>query len=207
MGLWFPDTSTPLSLSQIIEQAQESVGPRTIQRYPTKVAMELALPGAAAENGMLCYVTADSTFYARIGGAWKAQWRPWTSWVPALTALGGNPNLGSTGVALGKHCIIGGTVHAQGRFAFGGTGITVGSGEYQVALPVAAKDAAESHLYGSAWLFDTSAALTSLAACLVQGTGVFNFRHHGGASVVTSAAPWTWASGDQIRFQLEYEAA
>lgn len=124
-----------------------------------------------------------------------------------MTGLGGNPNLGTGGVAEGKYCVLGGVVHAQGRFVFGGTGISAGSGEYQVPLPVAAKNASEALYYGSAWLFDGSAALTSIAACLVQGSGIVNFRHHGGSSVVASATPWPWATSDQIRFQLEYEAA
>lgn len=180
---------------------------RNVMRFASIAARDAVLTGAGLTDGMLCYVAATKSYYGRVNGAWVVFWRPWTTWTPTLTALATNPSLGSTGVALGKHCVIGGTVHAQGRFSFGGTGVSAGSGEYQVALPVPPKDASESHYYGSAWLFDTSGALTSLAACLVQPTGVVNFRHHGGASVVASGTPWTWATGDQIRFQLEYEGA
>lgn len=178
---------------------------RTVMRFASIAARDAALPSPV--DGMLCYVAADKTYYGRSDGEWRPWWRAWTSWTPLLTGLATNPSLGSSGIATGKYAISGGTVHAQGRFAFGGSGVSGGSGEYQVPLPVAAKNPAEALFYGTAWLFDGSASQTNIAACLVQPSGIFNFRHHGGTSIVDAGRPWIWATGDQIRFQLEYEAA
>jgi hypothetical protein len=73
-----------------------------------------------------------STTAGDIGGAWAA-------YTPVLTATTTSPNIGSTGTIVGRYTQIGKTVHFEVQVQVSGTGITAGSGNYMISLPVAAQ--------------------------------------------------------------------
>lgn len=65
----------------------------------------------------------------------ESKWNPWT---PTLTATTTNPNLGSTGTAVGRYIILPtGFCVARFEITFGGTGISAGSGPWWLSYPVA----------------------------------------------------------------------
>lgn len=68
-----------------------------------------------------------------LAGGEAADWKAWT---PVLTGSTTNPNLGSTGTAVGKYFRWGRFVVARFRLTFGGTGISAGSGQWHVSYPV-----------------------------------------------------------------------
>lgn len=130
----------------------------------------------------------------------------YADFTPTLTADGGDPNLGSTGSASGRYTQIGDMVHTAGVIIFGGTGISAGSGTYEIAYPVAPAD---NNIVGSAVLFDSSASFRAAATPYFLDAGEFRIVFGAGTAtgLVTHALPWTWAAGDFIRFSMTYEAA
>lgn len=131
MGLWYPDKSTPLSLRHVVEEAQKSVGPRTIQRYPTKIAMELARPDGVAQNGEACFVIAENGYYVRASGAWKRLWEdsllPFTGTSPAFN-IGGLRSHRS-----GPWVVLNGVALASAAYTLAGGATGVGMGTVQHA--------------------------------------------------------------------------
>lgn len=64
---------------------------------------------------------------------------PWTAYTPVITGSGSNPNIGSTGTITGRYVQIGKTVHFEAQITVGGSGISAGSGNYSITLPVTAE--------------------------------------------------------------------
>lgn len=133
----------------------------------------------------------------------------WQSWTPALTGSSSNPNLGSTGTAAGRYIQIGEFVIATAVFTFGGAGISDGSGNYLVSLPVNADTSVASAICGNGYIFDSGAARYLITAEISTATtGILLFNNTGGAGAVTDAAPVaTYAASDRIMITLTYEAA
>lgn len=78
----------------------------------------------------------------------------WTSWTPALTATS-NPNTGSTGTALGHYIKVGRLVRFNAVIQTAGTGISGGTGDYRLSLPVAHKDSGSALVVvGNGFVFD-----------------------------------------------------
>jgi hypothetical protein len=61
----------------------------------------------------------------------------WTSYTPALTSSGTQPVLGTGSVATGKYVQINKFVYGYFNLQFGTAGITAGTGNYFISLPVA----------------------------------------------------------------------
>lgn len=138
----------------------------------------------------------------------------WNTYTPTLTATTSNPNIGTTGQIFGEYRrVMGGEwVFVQVHVVFGGTGISAGSGTYQISLPYPCgtfTNVANSFLNGVVRLFDSSA---SSFACgypfIGNGGNLIQFasphRSAGGADNVTNSNPWTWAAGDEIQFSAFY---
>lgn len=66
---------------------------------------------------------------ARVAGAFS-------TWTPVLTAATTNPTLGSGSVQDGGYVQIGKLVTAWFHIQFGSSGISAGSGDYRISLPV-----------------------------------------------------------------------
>ena len=89
---------------------------------------------------------------------------------------------------------------------FGST-TTIGSGAYTFTLPVASVFSTTTYVnLGSASMRDTSASANRIGAAILTSPTTFQIVAADGTTV-GSAAPWTWASGDILSINLEYEAA
>jgi hypothetical protein len=134
----------------------------------------------------------------------------WTSYTPTWSTTGTAPALGN-GTLVGKYKQIGKTVKVYIALT-AGSSTTFGSNTFTFALPVAA---ANTRLTGVAQCFDSSAAGNRCAGALdlVTSTTVDIYAYGNnspGSPVggnVASGVPFTWASGDRLVIELEYEAA
>lgn len=137
---------------------------------------------------------------------------PWRSYTPVLTAVTTNPSLG-TGVALGAYQQSGKTVVYQGQIPFG-SGMSAGSGVYDVSVPAAANTTRWPYRRVGVWT-----GFHAVTGGRVEGVVAFD----GAASALVllyrdaypvgnlvyagSATPWVWAQSDAIDFAVTYEAA
>lgn len=127
---------------------------------------------------------------------------PWTSYAPVWSASGTAPVLGN-GTLSGAYRQVGKTVTARGQLTMGSS-TTFGSGGYRVSVPVAARSGSVSESAGVLWIFD-SGVQTKVGACaFVDATRLWLVVPTGD---ITATNPHTWASGDIIRWTIEYEAA
>lgn len=179
---------------------------------------EGAAPATPAAGRVRVYAKADGSTYQKddagleTGLAGGSSGGTYAAWTPTLTADGGNPNIGSTGTATGRYTQIGKLVHAYGRIVFAGAGISGGTGEWEIALPVAASSNAfpgNSTIYGTAILYDDSTATFQLAAVYALDAGECRIALNkvGAPLTAQGTAPWTWAASDQLILELTYEAA
>jgi hypothetical protein len=139
-----------------------------------------------------------------------------TSWGSAWTAY--SPTL--SGITLGNGTLtayykkIGSTVHVRCDLILGST--TSFSGTTIIGLPTPVRTAAgygQGSPIGAAFMYDSSAgsASRSIGTAVYDPTsgGAFFIADAGvatGNRTVLNSVPWTWASGDQLRFQGTYEA-
>lgn len=126
----------------------------------------------------------------------------WTDYTPTWTAASSNPAIGN-GTLAGRYMQAGKLVITTGRILAGST-TTFGSGLWKISLPVNAKDGTlhvgaalcydsgteSGRRPGVAWMFDAA---------------TLRFESNGGD--VDSDTPFTWASSDQLRWSIWYEAA
>lgn len=132
----------------------------------------------------------------------------YTAYTPTVTGSVSNPGLGSTGTASGRYVQIGKHVHALIAITFAGSGITAGSGDYRIGLPVPASTAV--NLYGFGYHYDASAGspYTLPLVATVGGSSSNTALIYGTAgSVVGSSNPAAPAVNDMIVLSLVYEAA
>ena len=127
------------------------------------------------------------------------------SWTPALTASTTNPTLGTGSSQTGRYGRVNKSVYGQGQISFGTSGTAAGSGFYYVSIPVTAQAAGQ--LVGTWQGYDSSANASYFGFLISETTSRCLLYYNNPASVVTNAAPWTWAASDFIRVQFAYEAA
>jgi hypothetical protein len=131
----------------------------------------------------------------------------WTAYTPALT----NITLGNGSLAGSAYIQIGKTIKFRVLLTLGST--TVISGGMQFSLPVAALTALGSGNYpvGDSSLRDSSASATVYGGCrmLASATGIAPTYNNTATSSTdcTATLPWTWAVGDTVWIEGEYEAA
>ena len=115
----------------------------------------------------------------------------WIAYTPTWTNL----TVGN-GSITGRYIQIGKTVHVFVTLGFGST--TSVSGIFYASLPTAAA----ATPIGTGWAFDDSA---------VQWNNLtfthVNYFISASGSRYSATHPWTWATGDAIRFSMTYEAA
>ena len=127
----------------------------------------------------------------------------WDIYVPTVTGTT-DPSIGN-GVLTGRYLRLGKTIICTIVMQMGSM-TTYGSGTWTITLPVASVWASQTDVsMGSAHLFDTSAT--------ARKTGqVFNVDQStvqivtDSATLVGTAVPWTWATGDVLSLDLVYEA-
>lgn len=131
----------------------------------------------------------------------------WTAYVPVWTCQNANPVLGDVSLA-GRYLQVGKMVTAQFKMV-GGSTTNFGLGQFFFSLPVVASALALSYCIGSGWVQDTSAgSLTTAAVNLLDQTHMNLFiTGVGSGNLISSANPFTWATGDEYHASLCYEAA
>lgn len=123
---------------------------------------------------------------------------PWTSFTPTWTNL----TVG-TGVGTYSYLRVGRLIVASYEFVLGGTS-AVGTGPY-VTLPVAA--AANQLISCVSEYRDLSAPAVYAGVVLLSGTVLLPCRLTEARTSLSATAPFTWASGDSLRWIVEYQAA
>jgi hypothetical protein len=126
------------------------------------------------------------------------------------------PTLGGTGWAIGDGTLafgyaqIGKIVHVRGVLTWGSTS-TYGSSTLTLTLPVTAGGSSTNRATASTMYYDTSAGKYFQGSAFVSSTTASFFGSDGGANMqmdgLISTRPFTWASGDSIRFGITYESA
>lgn len=138
----------------------------------------------------------------------------WQTYTPQLTATTTNPTLGSGSVQQGTYYRVGKLVAVHVFIKFGTSGVSAGSGTYEVSLPVSmdltnittlAVPAGASAV-GSGHIRDDSASggNNDLMAGARSSTTV---RMHANGQNVGDATPIVWAASDSIALMLSYPAA
>ena len=131
---------------------------------------------------------------------------PWTTYTPDWTAATTNPVLGNGNIT-GRYKQIGKTVFVSVKVNMGSE-TEYGEGQWRVSLPVAAQSGYSAILpttlldNGTNWYQGISyteyGGSTSYVTLTYTGSVVL--------SVVNSAAPFTWTTGDAFSFSGSYES-
>ncbi|MER6098333.1 hypothetical protein ABT154_21245 [Streptomyces sp. NPDC001728] len=131
----------------------------------------------------------------------------WQTYTPTWTAATTNPVLGN-GSIVGRYKRIGKTVHLQIDLAMGST-TTYGSGAWSVTLPLVAAAASGSRIGTAQALGGTRFQGQVVISSAASGTSAF-FPASASVSNLSSVAsnvPFAWASGNELRITVTYEAA
>jgi hypothetical protein len=134
-------------------------------------------------------------------------------YLPQLTAVTADPNLGADGTAEGLFTRIGDLVHYEFRFEFIGAGIAQGSGIYLISTPTPV-DTIQTSVHTSLGMvtvldasvgtrrFVTRNAVTALALRPINATA-----YAADADVTDATVGLTFAAGDTISGAVTYLAA
>lgn len=138
------------------------------------------------------------------GSDWATLLTPYS---PALTAVTTNPVLGSTGTAVGRYFRMGDWIKGWADFEFGGAGVAAGTGAYRISIPFAIDTILVLRsVTGICFYRDSSAASNQSGQNNFQTATTLALKDEAGADV-GAAAPWTWATGDEIHCEFSYPAA
>ena len=147
------------------------------------------------------------------GGAWReiphrdGGGSAWSTYTPTLTATVSNPNMGSGATRQGRYIRYGRTVTVEVILIFG-SGMSAGSGFYEISLPVTARTQANGRRTGSAYTWDNSGSGDFADGVAFINSGATDrVRLSIDSSVVGHNAPWAWAANDEIGLTITYEAA
>lgn len=138
---------------------------------------------------------------------------PYSTYVPELTATTVNPTYGASPTKSGQYIQIGKFVHCFGHINVGGAGFAAGTGDYRISLPVTASVPIANAKIGTARLVDASAVALALPQCQVISGGLTLGMSYpaawpsGASTQVGAAAPWVWAQGDDLFWDISYRAA
>jgi hypothetical protein len=142
------------------------------------------------------------------------------SYVPGFMGTGSTqPNLGNTGTITGVFYVQFETVFTWGFFRFGGSGINMGNGSFNITLPFICDasmqedpDSGHGAIIGNAVCRDESST-ANRQTCVVQLTGgnvvIFDLQAGGASSRAAGGAgggrPFAWADGDAIHWAASYK--
>lgn len=126
-----------------------------------------------------------------------------TTYVPTLTAAGGNPTLGSGSDSDGSWYQIGPLVYFAFSIQFGTSGVATGTGQYRVALPVPVLPGNLAKVsLGRGRVIDNNVA-TDLGSSIIElemldGDPTKLIMAVEEAVTIAATVPWTWAASDRI---------
>lgn len=153
----------------------------------------------------------DTNAYAKwTGSAWEYWASSRTSYTPALTVTSGtNPTLGTGSNAQGWWSYLpGASVMCAFKITFGTAGVAAGSGNYAISVPITgAIPFGSSHApaFGSLLLADSSSGLFRVGTCFIAPAAPSTLGLIVESStIVTNAAPWTWAASDYLAGSIIY---
>jgi len=138
----------------------------------------------------------------------------WTSYTPALTSSGTQPVLGTGSSATGKYVQINKFVHGYFNIQFGTSGITAGTGNYLISLPVPS-----SRTTGAFWEYNVGTGTFGDNSLGTDFMLKFNFNNattmiayywgtfNGQLAALGAAAPVGIETQDRISGFFTYEAA
>lgn len=178
---------------------QQSVIPCTSGTRPTP-----------SHEGMTIYETDTNAHAVWTGSAWIYVGGARTSYTPVLTVVSGtNPTLGTGSNSQGWYAYLpGGSMQYTFKITFGTSGVNAGSGNYAVSIPVnSGNPFGSSHAssYGSLLVADSSSGAFREGTCFVSSTTLNTLGLIvDGSTIVTNAAPWTWAASDYIAGSIIY---
>lgn len=123
---------------------------------------------------------------------------PWTTYVPAWTAVTTNPVVGNGNIT-GASFRAGKTGVYNISLDLGST-TTIGSGNYSFSLPPGWTSAASSvnRIGGSCLMRDNSGATHNFGGVYLGTSGTTVSVRLNAGNVLSNAAPWTWATSDFI---------
>lgn len=142
----------------------------------------------------------------------RPTWQAYGATGTFLTSSGTQPVLNnSTFAAAYRQTTSGGDlgdwVIARGNLTIGST-FSAGTGNYKFLVPVAASAGAQGASVGAFWINDNGTAFRAGSVIFSDSTHVELHPHNGTGGPYGSGGPGTaWATGDVVRFQIEYEAA
>lgn len=155
--------------------------------------------------------------FVRVASRWLAHPVPpprdWTPYVPVITANVANPNLGSTGHAVGQfQRLPGRVIVGEFEFLFNGAGIDNGSGFYGVSLPVPAAaplatGGSMTTIIGEGLARDNPAGFYPVLLELDALATQINMRRTTDWSLITDVAPFVPAAADNFVGSFRYRAA
>lgn len=145
---------------------------------------------------------------AEIRDQFNTMFAAWTAYTPTWTASTTNPVI-NNGTLLGRYIKIGRTVHCHGEMIAGST-TTYGTGGWSFDLPFPAAAAVGNRVGHAHALGGTPRA----AGNVIVAAGASTFSPFVPASTsvsflsqATATIPFTWASTNQLRMSLTYEAS
>ena len=144
---------------------------------------------------------------AQIRDNFKAIGDPWTAYTPTWTASTTNPNLGN-GAITGGYMQAGQFTNFWAKIVMGST-TTYGTGQWFLSLPVLASTSGFLRASFTGIAFDASASARYTIQTGTNAGALFCAPTTAGGALraVTAAAPFTWASGDDLYLAGTYEAA
>lgn len=129
------------------------------------------------------------------------------TWTPSLTASTSNPTLGTGSAVSGEYHRNGRLITVWFQISFGTAGVAAGSGNYQIEglpFPIAVS-ALGGGTPGWVRLLDSSASQAYAVLTRAQtSTQVLLTRTIEPATLVTNAAPFTWAASDSLTGSFTY---
>ncbi len=134
----------------------------------------------------------------------------YSTYTPTFTASGTNPNVGSTGRVSGIFCQINDAVFASIFIVFSGSGVSAGSGEYRIGLPVAADLVGDGkNQIGLTWAYDSSGgyAVSGLAQANNANYCIAYNSYGVAIGPIGASVPFAWSTNDQLRININYKAA
>ena len=179
---------------------------QTVPIFATTAARDAAI--TSPTEGQFCYSTADDCFFV-YNGSWIAYDNTWKSWTPTWT----NVTKGTSPTETYAYIRVGKLVIAHGSLQLG-TGSPAVSGSVTVTMPVTSATAAISTTAGAAFFFDTSATVTIQGTVdIATNSTTATIRASDSATAylgrtnLSSLIPFTWATGDRIGFNVQYQVA
>lgn len=132
-----------------------------------------------------------------------------SSYTPVVTAPTTSPTLGTGSSVAGSYYTLGPWVIGTFDIAFGTSGVVVGSGVYEISLPIAAVagGASAGTNAGSGEFVDASPLTTYTGVLSFQSTTTVRLHYSGGSTGLSSGAPVAPAANDKIHGTFMYLGA